>query len=340
LKPENYLHAFYRCEKSCDGIRCGDPRDVADFLAVLLLGLFGVWVAHPRTMQWTPGGSDRDIEDRRGESGGGRSGGIGGVHLGIGGTLIVGILSLIFHHNLFSIFSGSDPASSPSQPYEDSRDRTRQDAQEQPEYEFIKFVLNDVQANWDKTLPQSTGMAYHHAKLVLYRDDYPSACGEAQTAVGPFYCPEDQKVYLDLGFFQELENRFGAPGKFAQAYVIAHEIGHHVQRLLGIESKVRRLQEQDPRSRNQLSVRLELQADCFAGVWGNSTEQRNVIDETDVAQGLNAAAAVGDDRLQRMSRGRVSPESFTHGSSAQRTEWFRHGLESGRVSACDTFAAQ
>jgi predicted metalloprotease len=293
-------------------------------------------------MQWTPGGSDQDIEDRRGESGGGRrSGGIGGIHLGLGGTLIVGILSLIFHQNLFSIFSGSDPASSSSPaPYEDSRDRAREDAQEQPEYEFIKFVLNDVQANWDKTLPESAGVPYRHAKLVLYRDEYPSACGEAQTAVGPFYCPEDQKVYLDLSFLQELENRFGAPGKFAQAYVIAHEIGHHVQRLLGIESKVRRLQEQDPRSRNQLSVRLELQADCFAGVWGNSTEQRNIIDETDVAQGLNAAAAVGDDRLQKMARGRVSPESFTHGSSAQRTEWFRHGLESGRVSACDTFTAQ
>jgi predicted metalloprotease len=296
-------------------------------------------------MQWTPGGSDQDIEDRRDDSGGGgRFGGFGGVHLGIGGTLIVGILSLIFHENLFSIFSGSgpSPASPPSasQPYEDSRARTQQDAQEKPEYEFIRFVLNDVQANWDKILPQSTNVPYHHAKLVLYRDEYPSACGEAQTAVGPFYCPEDQKVYLDLGFFQELENRFGAPGKFAQAYVIAHEIGHHVQRLLGIESKVRRLQEQDPRSRNQLSVRIELQADCFAGVWGNSTEQRKIVDETDVAQGLNAAAAVGDDRLQRMARGRVSPESFTHGSSAQRTEWFKRGLQSGHVSACDTFATQ
>jgi len=298
-------------------------------------------------MQWTPGGSDQDIEDRRDDSGGGGGGGFGGfggVHLGVGGTLLIAVLSLIFHQNLFSIFSGSGPAPasppSPSRSYEVGRHRTQQDAEERPEYEFIKFVLNDVQANWDKALPQSTGVSYRHAKLVLYRDEYPSACGEAQTAVGPFYCPEDQKVYLDLGFFQELENRFGAPGKFAQAYVIAHEIGHHVQRLLGIESKVRRLQEQDPRSRNPLSVRLELQADCFAGVWGNSTEQRNIIDETDVAQGLNAAAAVGDDRLQRMARGRVSPETFTHGSSAQRTEWFRRGLQSGHVSACNTFATR
>ena len=209
-----------------------------------------------------------------------------------------------------------------------------------PEYEFIKFVLNDVQANWDKTLPRSTSVPYRHARLVLYRDAYPSACGQAQSAVGPFYCPEDQKVYLDLGFFQELEKRFGAPGKFAQAYVIAHEIGHHVQRLLGIESKVRGLQQRNPGARNQLSVKLELQADCFAGIWGYSTEQRNIVDENDVAQALNAAAAIGDDRLQKMARGRVSPESFTHGSSAQRTEWFKRGLQSGQVSDCNTFASR
>src|SRR6266481_4365280 len=193
------------------------------------------------TMQWTPGGSDQDIEDRRDDSsgGGGGFGGFRGVHLGIGGTLIVGVLSLIFHQNLFSIFSGSGPApaspSSASQPYEDGRQRTRQNAQEKPEYEFIKFVLNDVQANWDKTLPQSTSVPYRHAKLVLYRDEYPSACGEAQTAVGPFYCPEDQKVYLEHDFFQEHEHRFGARGKFTQADVIEHEIGYHDQRLHGIK---------------------------------------------------------------------------------------------------------
>jgi predicted metalloprotease len=240
------------------------------------------------------------------------------------------------------IFSGPGPGaplpSSGSRPPVDIRERKRQDALEKPEYEFIKFVLNDVQSNWDKTLQASAGVPYRHATLVLYRDAFPSACGQAQTAVGPFYCPADEKVYLDLGFFQELETRFGAPGKFAQAYVIAHEIGHHVQRLLGIESKVRRLQQQDPSHRNQLPVRLELQADCFAGVWGYSTEQRNIINEQDVAQGINAAAAVGDDRLQRMARGRVSPESFTHGSSVQRTLWLKRGLQSGQVSACNTFA--
>jgi predicted metalloprotease len=156
----------------------------------------------------------------------------------------------------------------------------------------------------------------------------------AQEAIGPFYCPGDRKVYLDLGFFEELANRFGAPGQFAQAYVIAHEIGHHVQKLLGIESSIRRLQEQNPRAQNQLSVELELQADCLAGVWGNSTEQRNIIDQADIQSGLQAAAAVGDDRLQRASQGYVSPERFTHGSSAQRVAAFKKGMDSGQVSAC------
>jgi predicted metalloprotease len=161
----------------------------------------------------------------------------------------------------------------------------------------------------------------------------------AQSATGPFYCPSDEKVYLDLAFFNELKSRFGAPGEFAQAYVIAHEIGHHVQKLLGIERQASGLAKRNPQIQNQVSVRLELQADCLAGVWGKSTEQRNIIDRGDIEAGLRAAAAVGDDRLQRMETGRVSPESFTHGSSAQRVQWFRRGLESGKVSACDTFGS-
>jgi hypothetical protein len=162
----------------------------------------------------------------------------------------------------------------------------------------------------------------------------------AQDAIGPFYCPEDEKVYLDLSFFRELKTRFGAPGEFAQAYVIAHEIGHHVQKLSGIEPKVRQLQRRRPDEAKPLSVRLELQADCFAGVWANSTEQRKIIDASDVASALGAAAAVGDDRLQRMSTGHVSPETFTHGSSAQRVGWFKRGLASGQISACNTFRQQ
>jgi predicted metalloprotease len=175
---------------------------------------------------------------------------------------------------------------------------------------------------------------------VLFRDSIQSACGQAESATGPFYCPGDEKVYIDLGFYDELANRFGAPGEFAQAYVLAHEIGHHVQKILGIEGKVHRLQEQDPREQNPLSVRLELQADCYAGIWGHSTQQRNIIDQSDIAAGLRAAASVGDDRLQRMATGHVNPDSFTHGSSAQRQHWFQQGLTTGQISACNTFQNQ
>jgi predicted metalloprotease len=202
----------------------------------------------------------------------------------------------------------------------------------------VSFVLDDVQHTWEKLLPEQAHVPYRHAKLVLFRNSIRSACGMAESATGPFYCPGDEKVYLDLGFYDELKNRFGAPGEFAQAYVLAHEIGHHVQKILGIESKVRRLQQQHPNEVNPLSVRVELQADCFAGVWAHTTEQRNIIDKSDVAAGLNAAAAVGDDRLQKMATGYVSPENFTHGSSASRQKWFSAGLDSGNISACNTFA--
>jgi len=286
-------------------------------------------------MQWTTGGDRSDIEDRRGEGGGGSNfGGFNGMHLGIGGTLVLIVLSLGFRTNLFSVFGGGTPAPSASvRPLSDAGPA------ENSEVEFVTFVLNDVQRTWEKLLPQA-GTAYRHTKLVLFRDLTQSGCGTAQTATGPFYCPEDEKVYIDLGFFQELRDRFGAPGQFAQAYVLGHEIGHHVQKLLGIEKNVRRLSRDDPAQANPLSVRVELQADCFAGVWGHATEQRKIIDDADVAAGLRAAASVGDDRLQRMATGHVSPESFTHGSSAQRTEWFGRGLKSGDISTCDTFAAR
>jgi predicted metalloprotease len=289
-------------------------------------------------MEWTPGGTSDDIEDRRDESGGGGGGGggfglggpgFGGIHLGIGGTLLLLVLSFFFHTNLFQFFSGGAPVTT-----SDRAPDKAADEREQPEVQFVSFVLDDVQKNWDRVLPAQTNVPYRHAKLVLFRDAYPSGCGTADTATGPFYCPDDQKVYLDLGFFQELAARFGAPGQFAQAYVIAHEIGHHVQKLLGIEAKVRRLQEANPREENPLSVQLELQADCLAGVWGNSTEQRKIVDQADVEQGLAAAAAVGDDRLQRAAQGYVSPEKFTHGTSAQRTAAFKKGLDSGQLSAC------
>ena len=194
-----------------------------------------------------------------------------------------------------------------------------------------------MQHTWDKVLPAQEHRPYRHAKLVLYRNTYPSGCGRALKATGPFYCPEDEKVYLDLSFFDELRTKFDAPGKFAQAYVIAHEFGHHVQKILGIEPKVRLLQEKDPREANPLSVRLELQADCFAGVWAHTTEQRHLVSNQQVESALRAAASVGDDRLQRMGRGYVTPETFTHGSSAERVRWFRRGLDGGLVSDCGTF---
>lgn len=287
-------------------------------------------------MEWTPGGVSGDIEDRRDEGGGGgmRFGGFGGPHLGIGGTILLLVLSVVFRQNLFTLFSGGGAPTDQRAPVAES-DRSRQPGEER-EVQFVSFVLDDVQHTWDKLLPEQARTPYRHAKLVLFRDATQSACGMAETATGPFYCPGDEKVYIDLGFYDELKEKFGAPGEFAQAYVIAHELGHHVQKILGYERQVRRLQQQNPDNANQYSVALELQADCLAGVWGHTTEQRNLVNERDVTEGLRAAAAVGDDRIQRMTRGYVSPESFTHGSSAQRTSWFRKGLDSGEISACQT----
>jgi predicted metalloprotease len=205
--------------------------------------------------------------------------------------------------------------------------------QEEELVQFVSFVLDDAQSTWERLL----GGRYQRATLVLFRDAAQSACGFAESATGPFYCPGDRKVYIDLGFYEELKQRFGAPGDFAQAYVLTHEIGHHVQNLLGIEGRMRQMQQARPQLANELSVRLELQADCFAGLWGHSTAQRNILEQGDVEEGLGAAAAIGDDRIQRMSGARVAPERFTHGSSAQRVEWFRRGLQSGQVEACDTF---
>lgn len=284
-------------------------------------------------MRWTPGGESEDIEDRRDEGGGGIGGsGIGGIHLGLGGTLIVLVLSFIFKTNLFTLFNGGGPVGAPfGSPVAADPART---AREKPQVEFVSFVLDDAQKTWTQLLPQS-GVRYRHAKLVLFRDSTPTACGGANSATGPFYCPGDEKVYIDLGFFDELKNRFGAPGEFAEAYVIAHELGHHVQKILGIEANARRLQQGG--NANAVSVKIELQADCFAGIWAKTTEQRNIVDQSDIQQGLAAAAAVGDDRLQKMATGHVSPETFTHGSSAQRMQWFQRGLDGGTVGSCDTF---
>jgi predicted metalloprotease len=287
-------------------------------------------------MRWNEGGGiSPDIEDRRGQGGGFGFGG-GGFRLGCGGIILLAILSLVFRKNFFALLDGTS-AGPPTADVTRSGPPVSQSAEDQQRVKFVSFVIDDVQRTWEKEFPK-VGGTYQHAKLVLFRDATRSGCGFAEAASGPFYCPADQKVYLDLGFFDELRSRFGVSGEFAEAYVIAHEFGHHVQTLLGLDEKVRRAQAERPSMRNELSVRMELQADCLAGVWGHSTSERNILEKGDVESGLAAAAAVGDDRLQRAATGRVNPESWTHGSSRERTEWFTRGLQTGRVDSCDTFA--
>src|SRR6516162_5133201 len=229
-------------------------------------------------MKWTPGGTSQDIEDRRDEGGGGGFQ-FGGMHLGIGGALILLVLSLVFKQNFFALLGGG--GTGPGAPAMSQPDPAR-DQQEQPLVQFISFVLDDTQKTWEQILPQQAGRPYRHAKLVLFRNYTQSGCGGAESATGPFYCPEDEKVYIDLGFYDELVQRFGAAGQFAQAYVLAHEIGHHVQKIIGVESRVRQLQQSSPQSGNRLSVMMELQADCLAGVWAHSTQQRGLLERGDV----------------------------------------------------------
>jgi predicted metalloprotease len=279
-------------------------------------------------MRWTPGGRSSDLEDRRGSSGG--FGG-GGMRIGLGGAAVLLVLSLIFKQNFFALVGADGQGGEPT-----ASGPVATTPEEEKRVDFVSFVLDDAQSTWERIF-RERGQSYEHAKLVLFRDAIQSACGFAEAATGPFYCPGDERVYIDLGFYDELQQRFGAPGDFAQAYVLTHELGHHVQRLLGTEAKVREEQRRQPDMTNQLSVKLELQADCYAGVWGHETAQRQILDPGDLQEGLAAAAAVGDDRVQRMSGQAVHPEAFTHGTSEQRTHWFRRGFDSGRPEDCDTF---
>jgi len=284
-------------------------------------------------MKWTTGNRD-NIEDLRGSTGGGGGLRMGGI--GLGGLLLMLLLSWVTGVDFLSLLGGGgvDAPTTNVQPSAPPADTT---AAEEKAVDMVDAVMGDAQTVWQQLL----GNRYRPTTAALFRDAVPSACGFAESATGPFYCPADHKVYLDLGFFSELSSRFGAPGDFARAYVIAHELGHHVQSLLGTETQVRRLQSSRPDQRNALSVALELQADCYAGVWGYHAGQgsgrRVTLERGDVESGLRAAAAIGDDRIQRMQRGRVAPESFTHGSSEQRVTWFRRGLDNGDVNACDTF---
>lgn len=263
--------------------------------------------------------------------------------LGFKGTLVAALALVAFMYfsggGFGGLLGGLAETAGPAQPVPSGE--VEQSAQEKELVEFVSVVLADTEDTWHQ-LFASRGEHYREPRLVLYRGAVNSACGMGQAAMGPFYCPGDQKVYLDLSFFEDLQRRHGAPGDFAQAYVIAHEVGHHVQTLLGISSKVhqakRGLSEAEA---NRLSVKQELQADCFAGIWGHHADRsRRLLDQGDIEEGLTAASAIGDDRLQKQARGYVVPESFTHGSSAQRARWFETGLTQGRLSACDTFAAK
>jgi uncharacterized protein len=285
----------------------------------------------------TDGRESEHVEDRRGQRAAGGMGvgklGIGGVvialvasyFLGVDPRVVLGVLGGLEGGTQAQVQAPPGPAPTPS----DSAGR------------FMSVVLADTEDTWN-SLFRETGRDYAEPKLVLYENEWPTACGRGEAAAGPFYCPADQKIYIDLTFFRALSDRFNAPGDFAAAYVLAHEVGHHVQNQLGVMAKIEQLRPRmTPEQNNALSVRVELQADCFAGIWAHHAQRsRQVLEQGDLEEALRAAAAVGDDTLQRASRGRVVPESFTHGSAEQRARWFRTGFESGRVAACDTFSAK
>ena len=291
-------------------------------------------------MQWRGRRQSDNVEDMRGQRVR-RGGGM----VGIGGTglVVILLLALLTGQNPLDLLGeiasqqqGAGPVTA-NQPYDEPYRASDADREQR---EFVAVVLADTEDVWQGTFRDDLGRTYQEPRLVLFSGGVESGCGFAQAAVGPFYCPADQKVYIDLDFYDELQRRFGAPGDFAQAYVIAHEVGHHVQNLLGISGKVHAAQQRaGGDAANELSVRLELQADCLAGVWAHQTErQKQVLERGDVEEALGAAAAVGDDRIQMKTQGYVVPESFTHGSAEQRVRWFRRGFESGSVDACDTFS--
>jgi uncharacterized protein len=295
-------------------------------------------------MRWQLGRRSQNIEDRRGDpmargfplprgipmSRGARRGGLGGL-----GLIILFLIMLFFGVDPRLLFQGGTTTDIPYSEAPGTAPPADDEAAQ-----FVATVLGYTEDTWRELFKQM-GRTYREPTLVLFSGQVGSACGFAQAAMGPFYCPADAKVYVDLSFYQELRQRFGAPGDFAQAYVIAHEVGHHVQNQLGIAEQVQNARQQvDESQANALSVMMELQADCLAGVWANHTEQaQQILEQGDIEEGLNAAAAIGDDRIQRQTQGYVVPDAFTHGSSAQRVHWFREGLESGDMQACDTFNA-
>ncbi|HSD60769.1 MAG TPA: neutral zinc metallopeptidase [Burkholderiales bacterium] len=285
-------------------------------------------------MRIEDGRESDNVEDRRGEEYGGGGFSLGGRSIGVG-TIIIALVAMYF---------GVDPAvvlntvgTQAPAPQMQATPAPRPPATDEMA-RFVSLVMADTEDTWRELFARA-GRQYQEPKLVLFTGAIPSACGLGQSAMGPFYCPADHKVYIDLAFYRDLKDRFRAPGDFAQAYVIAHEIGHHVQNLLGISDKVQAARQRtSPEKANALSVRLELQADCLAGVWAHHADRaRGILETGDIEEGLNAAAAIGDDRLQQEARGRVAPESFTHGTSAQRVRWFKRGLGAGDLKQCNTF---
>lgn len=278
-----------------------------------------------------------NVEDRRGSSGGGGLR-LGGGRMGIGTIVIALIASYFLGINPITVLNMLSGGGMPA--IEQSAPPAHRPPADDSTARFVSKVLASTEDTWREAF-RANGQQYREPKLVLFSGVTPTACGTGQSAMGPFYCPGDQKVYIDLVFFRELKDRFKAPGEFAQAYVIAHEVGHHVQNLLGIADKVHQTQQRVSKTEaNALSVRMELQADCLAGVWGKRTDtMKNVLEPGDLEAALTAASAIGDDRLQQQAQGRIVPESFTHGSSAQRTRWFKRGFESGDMNQCNTFKA-
>ena len=286
-------------------------------------------------MRWKQGRRSTNVDDRRGQ----RMAGVGGLKLSGGALIIFGIIYLLLGGDPMSLLqigmeSGGPSASIPNVPMQQTGGQTDELA------DFVSVVLADTEDTWSRIFSENSAR-YEAPVLVLFTGSVQSACGMNSAAAGPFYCPGDHKLYIDLSFYQELKQRFGAPGDFAQAYVIAHEVGHHVQNLLGLSEETRKMRRGMSKAEaNALSVRVELQADCFAGVWGyHADRQRQMLERGDIEEGLRAAAAIGDDHLQRQAGGVVNPDSFTHGSSEQRVRWFRKGLETGNVDSCDTLNA-
>ncbi|WPC65580.1 neutral zinc metallopeptidase [Rhodoferax ferrireducens] len=293
-------------------------------------------------MKWEGNRESDNVEDRRNEGGSGFGGGLlGGRSIGIGTVVVALLAGWIFGINpltVLSLLSGG--GGSPSAQVQQQTPAQKPPADDRMAA-FVSTVLADTEDVWKDVFAKSGG-TYQEPRLVLFRGATQTACGQGQAAMGPFYCPGDQRVYIDLGFYETLKNRLGAPGDFAQAYVIAHEVGHHVQNLLGISARMDQMRGRvSTANYNILSVKLELQADCFAGVWANHAQSaRQILEQGDVEEAMNAAAKIGDDALQRSGGGAVVPESFTHGTSAQRQRWFDAGLKNGSIQACDTFSAR